>query len=103
MLQLATVSGQPHWQASLAPTRRMSCLTLAIWAQEATVRTSRRVILLLNWNMLLRDAYYLGARVLQLDLARDQRDKRAEDQNEAAGPDPTDQREYVGLNDRLVV
>src|ERR1041384_3202379 len=103
MLQLATVSGQPHWQASLAPTRRISCLTLAIWAQAAVVRTSRRVALLLNWNMLLGDAYNFRPRVLQLDFARDQCDERAEDQDDAAGPDPTDQWEHVGLNDRLVV
>src|SRR5262245_37262816 len=91
MLQLATVSGQPHWQASLAPTRRISCLTLAICAHAAVVRTSgRSVNLLLNRNMLLGDAYNLRASVVQLDLARDQRDQRPENQNQPAGPDPRD-------------
>src|SRR5260221_14506492 len=32
MLQLATVSGQPHWQASRAPTLRIFWVVLAIWA-----------------------------------------------------------------------
>src|SRR6266478_4174009 len=70
MLQLATVSGHPHWQASLAPTRRISCLVLAICAQAEAEKTSRRMTLLLHWNILLGDADYLGPGVLQLDLAR---------------------------------
>src|SRR5881296_1665634 len=39
MLQLATVSGQPHWHASLAPTRRIFWFELAIWAVAAVVRS----------------------------------------------------------------
>src|SRR6266849_8223381 len=74
MLQLATVSGQPHWQASRAPTRRMFWVVLAICAHAAVARASARSTLLLHGNMFLGDAYYLGPGVLQLDLARNQRD-----------------------------
>src|SRR2546426_9904160 len=37
MLQLATVSGQPHWQASRAPTRRIFWVVLAICAHAAGI------------------------------------------------------------------
>src|SRR5882672_9602239 len=53
--------------------------------------------------MFLGDAYYFGPGVLQLDLAWDQRDQGTEDQDDAAGPDPTDQRKYVRLDDGLVI
>src|SRR2546430_11276349 len=75
MLQLATVSGQPHWQASRAPTLRIFCVVLAICAQAAVARASARSTLLLHWNMFLGDAYYFGPGALQLDLAWDQRDQ----------------------------
>src|SRR2546430_1630091 len=113
MLQLATVSGQPHWQASLAPTRRMSCLTLAICAgaDKERIRSahaamsggaaSRRPAL--HRNILLSDTHYLGPRILQLDLARNQRYQGSEDQHDSACPDPADQRKYVRLNDRLII
>src|SRR5438270_13573367 len=94
MLQLATVSGQPHCHASLAPTRRMSWLVLAICAQLAVHNASARIALLLRGNILFSDADHLAPGVLQLDLARNQRDEGAEDEDNAAGPDPADQREY---------
>src|SRR6266567_2105502 len=37
MLQLATVSGQPHWQASRAPTLRIFWVVLAICAHAPDV------------------------------------------------------------------
>src|SRR5436190_500047 len=98
MLQLATVSGQPHWHARRAPTRLIFCVVLAICAHAAVARASARAsarnTLLLHWNMFLGDAYYFGPGILQLDLAWDQRDQGTEDQDDAAGPDPTDQRKY---------
>src|SRR2546428_1190290 len=69
MLQLATVSTQPHWQASLAPTRRIFWLVLAIWAQAATAARARvRSTLPLNRDMFFSDADYFCPGVLQLDL-----------------------------------
>src|SRR5256885_15397838 len=74
MLQLATVSGQPHWQASLDPTRRIFCVVLAIWAEAAIARASARKTLLLvltarlllDRKILFGNIYHFGARVLQL-------------------------------------
>src|SRR6058998_2990285 len=81
MLQLATVSGQPHWQASRAPTLRIFCVVLAICAHAPVARVNARAsaknTLLLHWNMFLGDAYYFGPGVLQLDLAWDQCDQAA--------------------------
>src|ERR1700730_12416428 len=73
MLQLATVSGHPHWHASLAPTRRTSSFLPAIcaWAAPPNVRASASATTLrLHLNMLFRDAHNFGTSVLQLDLAR---------------------------------
>src|SRR5438067_1196768 len=105
MLQLATVSGQPHWQASLAPTRRMSCLTLAICAgaAEESIRSMHAAMNggaaghrpALHRNILLGDTHYLGPCILQLDLAWNQRYQGSEDQHDSACPDPADQRKYV--------
>src|SRR3989442_11644631 len=44
MLQLATVSTQPHWQASLAPTRRMFWVVLAIWENAAAVSVRAKTV-----------------------------------------------------------
>src|SRR5258708_6020058 len=81
MLQLATVSGHPHWQASLAPTRRTSSFLPAICACAATHKVSANAsaMLLLHLNMSLCNPHHFGASVLQLDLARYQRDQRTEE------------------------
>src|SRR5947207_13296101 len=75
MLQLATVSGQPHWQASLDPTRRIFCVVLAIWADAAVARTKVRTRarntlllvltarLLLDRNILFGNTHNFSARV----------------------------------------
>src|SRR6476646_9777766 len=95
MLQLATVSEHPHWHASLAPTRRIFWFVLAICAQTGAMRArAKSATLLLNRDIFLGDAYYFGPGILQFDLARNQCDQCAEDQDDTARPDPTDQRKY---------
>src|SRR5437016_971135 len=101
MLHVATVSEHPHWQASLAPTR---CVSI-FWSRLgicACVRTAahraRRMSLLLDRDILLGNADHFGARILQFDLARNQRDQGAENQDDPAGPDPGDQRKDISLN-----
>src|SRR4051794_9083524 len=95
MLQLATVSGHPHWQARRAPTRRIFCVVLAICACAAVARTTASHILLLNRNMLFRNSHNFRARILQFDLARDQRNQSPEDQNNTARPNPAHQRKNI--------
>src|SRR6266550_1736936 len=108
ILHEATVSLQPpHWQASLEPTRKTSTFwfLLAICARAAPpkVSASASATLLLHLNMLFRNPHHFGASVLQLDLARNQRDDRAEDQDRSAHPYPAHQRKYVRLNGGLSV
>src|SRR5438067_13821752 len=81
MLQLATVSEHPHLHANLAPTRRTSTFLPAIcaWSALPTISASESATLLLHLNMLFRNPHDFGASVLQLYLARNQRDQRAED------------------------
>src|SRR5206468_2442575 len=106
MLQLATVSGQPHWQANLEPTRRIFCVVLAIWAEAAAASTRAKntlllvltARLLLDRNILFGNANYFRARVLQLDLARNQRNQSPENQHNTARPDPAHQREHISLD-----
>src|SRR5580700_6662597 len=89
ILQVATVSLQPpHWQASLEPTRKTSTFwfLLAICAWAAPHKISANAILLLDLNMLFRNPHHFGASVLQLDLAWNQRDQRAKDQDRSANP-----------------
>src|SRR5450432_2976424 len=92
MLQVATESLQPHWQAIRAPTRRTSTLGFseAVWATAAAAsttisrtRTSARPLpdgrgsvplLLFNRRMLCRIAHHFRAGVLHFDLARHQAD-----------------------------
>src|SRR5580704_4899468 len=118
MLQVATVSLQPHWQARWAPTRRTSTLGFseAAWASAATTRAESKYVftaqtrsqrrkrgeaiipgfsprflcagLALNRNMFLRNPHHFSAGVLQLDFAGDEADQRSADQREAADPDP---------------
>src|SRR5579871_4316812 len=106
MLQVATESLQPHWQARREPTRRASMLGFsdAVWAQvRAAIRVSaashstrgsvvrapakarrpapRSKALSLNRGMLSCYSNYFGAGVLHLDLARDQAGEGAADQH----------------------
>src|SRR6267142_5708329 len=91
MLQVATVSLQPHWQASLEPTRYASTFWLrpaiCAIANEAT-QTARIASLLLHWNMLLGNPHNFSSRVLQFNLAGNQGDHRSENQHDSAGPNP---------------
>src|SRR5262249_8345097 len=107
MLHEATVSGHPHWQASRAPTRRTSSFWLvpAIWAAAGrpAISASAKAALRLHRYILLRDAHNFGAGVLQFDFARNQRDDRTDNQQDAADPNPADQRKHVRLDDGFVV
>src|SRR5437899_5564103 len=97
--QVATESLHPHWQAMRAPTRRTSTLGFseAVCAMAAAAMTSARM-LFFNRRMFLRVAHDLRAGVLHFDFARDQADQGAADEDEAADPDPGDERENVSLN-----
>src|SRR6266496_3182272 len=77
ILQVATESVHPHWQASRAPTRRVSGLGFsdAVWARAATataVAKTTASTLLLDRCMFLRIAHHFGAGVLHFNFARDQ-------------------------------
>src|SRR5215469_14433431 len=107
MLQLATVSTQPHLQARWAPTRRASILGFseAVWAQDnaPTSATMTSHQLLLNRRMLPCHSYHFRAGVLHLYLARNETGEGAANQNESANPDPRNQRKDICLNHRALV
>src|SRR6185436_13079319 len=84
MEQVANESGQPHWQAMRAPTRRTSklgfCDAVCAAAANATRASSK---LLLNGflnSMFPGNTYDFGARVLHLHFAWNQADESARDQ-----------------------
>src|SRR5690348_6124157 len=89
MLQVATESLHPHWQASRDPTRRTSTLGFsdAVCARAATANIASSK-LLLKRCMFLRVAHHFRAGVLHLNLARNQAHKGAADQHQAPNPDP---------------
>src|SRR5689334_15373478 len=95
-----------------APTRRTSTLgfSLAVWARAAAATTmTRRMRRILITGDALRgpggagDTYDLRPRVLHLHFARHQADERADDVHQHTHPDPTHQREDVGLNHGALV
>src|SRR5437773_991514 len=94
--QLDTVWGQPHLHCRREPTRCTSSLELCA-RRAATVRPSRTTNLLFHWNIFSGDPDDFRARVLQLHLARHERNQSARDERHAADPHPRDQREYEGL------
>src|SRR5215471_13452348 len=98
MLQVATESLHPHWQASRAPTRRTSRLGFsdAVCASAATVTTATKM-LLRNRRMLLNHSHHFRPRVLHLHLARHETNQRPADQHERADPNPRHQRKHVSL------
>src|SRR5579871_1290793 len=91
MAQVATESLQPQVHANRAPTRRTSILGFsdAVWASAATASSpisSNKLLSFFNGCMFFRIAHHFRAGVLHLDLARDQADKGAANQHQAADP-----------------
>src|SRR5437870_5764532 len=96
ILQVATESLHPHWQANRAPTRRTSTLGFSAAVCAHAAKAVRIAIttgqLLFNRGMFFGNSHDFGAGVLQFDLARHQAHKGTADQHKAANPDPRHQR-----------
>src|SRR5215471_3858017 len=109
MLHDATESGHPHWHLMCAATRRVSRLgfSLAVCASAAATssaaKTTRRISDVRRLRSARQLAHHFGARVLHLDLGRDQAGQRAADQHQRPHPDPAHQREHVGLDHGALV
>src|SRR5579863_1523496 len=98
-MQFASSPQLPHWHEICRATRRTSSLTScdSVCAMHSPVTSSSRK-LLFHRRMFPREAHYLRARILALNLAGHKRHQRAENQSEGADPDPRNQRKDVRLN-----
>src|SRR5689334_2796996 len=89
---VATVSGQPHWHASLAPTRRTSIwppevCAVPVWISAATLSAAARRALFLDRDMFGGDPDHFGSGVLHFDLAGYERNERSEHEHQRPSPD----------------
>src|SRR5437588_5066204 len=73
-------------------------ISVAVWPIAATTMTAIRK-LLFHWRMFPRYRYHFRPWIHQTTLAGDQADEGADQDSPISNPDPTHQREDVGLKD----
>src|SRR5580698_4390690 len=96
---------QPHGQFRRVAMRFTAGLSSssADWAKQTPAKSANKTRLVLNGRMFLRHTDHLRARVRQFDFIGNQADDGAEREHPKSDPDPGNQRENVGLDDRAAI